>query len=157
MFSYVVENSVLQLLFALCVLSIGGAAEDMLPKVAGVGFPVLLSAVIVTATRRQSVPAVLFAIAAGAFEDSLSSLPLMSSSSFFVLAVAWMRAADMPRVTALLAYPAYQAMLPIWTGGFGANMYMRILVALPVGALTLAMVWLAVVFFERRAAIGEQG
>ena len=157
MCSYAVGNSVLQLLFAFGVLCIGGAAEDMLPKVAGVGFPVLLSAVLVNATRRQPVPAVLFAVAAGAVEDSLSSLPLMTSPSVFVLAVAWMRASGMSRATALLAYPAYQAMLPIWTGGFGANMYMRILVALPVGALTLFMVCLAMVLAERRAAIGEQG
>ena len=76
-------NSLLQFVFALGVLCLGGAAEDMLPKVAGVGFPVLLSAVLVMATRRPIVPAVLFAVAAGACEDALSSLPLMTSPSTF--------------------------------------------------------------------------
>ena len=38
------KNEVVQLLVALAALTFGASAEEMLPKFAGVGFPVLLMA-----------------------------------------------------------------------------------------------------------------
>lgn len=150
-------NSVLQVLFSLVVLCIGGAFEEMLPKVACVGFPVLLSAVHVIASRQSAVLSVLFAISAGALEDSLSSLPLMTSVSFFLMAAVFVRRVGIPYASALLVYPAYQIWLAAWTGGLGASVFLRVLLAVPIGAVTVAAVWRAVCMAERRAAIGEQG
>ena len=38
------KSNVVQLVLALMALVLGGAAEELLPKVAGIGFPVLLAA-----------------------------------------------------------------------------------------------------------------
>ena len=150
------RNSFLSLLFAVVVLCAGAGAEELLPKVAGVGFPVLLSLVLATATKRP-VEAVLFAIAAGAAEDAISSLPPMTSVSFFLLAAAFARKSGIAWAAAIFAYPAYQVWLAAWTGGLGGSVFGRILVALPVGAAT-ALATAALFFLaERRAAIGEQG
>ena len=149
------RNDFLSLLFAVVVLFVGAGAEEMLPKFLGVGVPALLAASLVMSVRRP-VEAVLFAIAAGAVEDALSSLPAMTSVSFFLSAVGLVRRAPLPKVAAILVYPAYQVWLAAWTGGVGGSVFGRALVALPLGAATVfAAEWL-ILLAERRAAIGEQ-
>ena len=80
------KGDLVQLAFALIVLVLGGALEDMLPHFLGVGFPVLLMSALFVAPRRSAVPAVLFGMAAGGCEDALSGLPFAASVSFFALA-----------------------------------------------------------------------
>ncbi len=152
-----VGNNVLQFIFTLIVLCVGGAAEELLPKIACVGFPFLLSAVLFVSLRQSAVSSVIFAISAGAFEDSLSSLPLMTSVSFFLVAAVFVRRVGMPYVAAVFAYPVFQVWLSAWTGGLGASVFLRILLALPIGALTAAVTWCVLIAAERRAAIGEEG
>lgn len=143
--------------FSLVVLCAGAGAEELLPKILGVGFPVLLASTQVVAVRGPLAAAMLFALAAGGIEDSLSSLPPMTSASFFLLSMAFARRADLPQAAALLTYPAYQVWLSAWTGGLGGGVFGRILVALPVGAVTAFAVGWMIRMAERRAALGEQG
>ena len=150
------RNDFLSLMFAVVVLCVGAGVEEMLPKFLGVGVPALLAASLVMSVRRP-VEAVLFAIAAGAVEDALSSLPAMTSVSFFLMAAGLVRRAPLQRAAAILAYPAYQVWLAAWTGGMGGSVFGRVLVAMPVGAAAVfAAEWL-ILLAERRAAIGEQG
>ena len=139
------------------VLCLGASAEELLPKLLGVGFPVLLASVQVVAVRRPIAAAMLFAIAAGGAEDALSSLPPMTSVSFFLLAMAFARRTGLPCAAALLTYPAYQVWLSAWTGGVGGGVFGRILMALPVGAATAFAAGWVLRTAERRAALGEQG
>ena len=151
------RNSLLVLAFSLVVLCAGAGAEELLPKILGVGFPVLLASTQVFAVRCPLAAAMLFALAAGGIEDSLSSLPPMTSASFFLLSMAFARRADLPHAAAFLTYPAYQVWLSAWTGGVGGGVFGRILVALPVGAVTAFAVGWTIRMAERRAALGEQG
>ena len=138
-------------------LCLGAGAEELLPKMLGVGFPVLLVLSQIIAVRRQLVAAVLFAVAAGAVEDSLCSLPYMTSISFFLLAALLVRRAEIPLAASVFTYPAYQIWLSAWTVGLGGGVFVRILLALPVGVVTaIAAGWLLQAA-ERRAALGEQG
>ena len=150
------RNSLPELVFALVVLCLAASGEEILPKFFGAGIPLLLAAAQVTAVRRPVAAAVVFAIAAGAIEDSLSSLPAMTSVSFFLMAAAFARRAEMPVAAALLTYPAYQVWLSAWTGGLSGGVFMRILVAVPLGAATSFAAWWALLCIERRAALGEQ-
>ena len=72
------KSDFVQFVIALLVLAFGGAVEELAPKVLGVGVPVLLIASVFFATRRTPFVALLFALAAGAVEDSLSGLPGLS-------------------------------------------------------------------------------
>ena len=80
------KTEVVQFVFAALVLVFGGAAEELLPKVLGVGFPVLLSATLLVSARASAPAALLFALAAGALEDALCGLPAATGIGFFTLA-----------------------------------------------------------------------
>ena len=77
------KDEVVQFVFILVAIVIAAAAEELLPSFFGIGFPVLLSVVMIIASRVNVLPGVMSAVAAGAFEDALSSLPPMSSICFF--------------------------------------------------------------------------
>ena len=85
------KKDLVQLVYSIFVLVVSCAAEELLPPVFGVGVPVLLSASVYFALNRTPVVGLLFALAAGAAEDSLSSLPLAASLSCFVVACALLR------------------------------------------------------------------
>ena len=157
MFSFGVKNSSLRYVLALLTLVIAASADELLPKVLGVGFPVLLMAVLVFAGRRPRALPIFFALAAGGAEDALSGLPFMTSASFFLVLAAlvmWMR---LPHVVALFAYPIYQAWLGLWAGGLKEGICFRALLAIPVGILVYFLVLLAVSVVERKAGVDEAG
>ena len=135
----------------------GAGAEVLLPKVLGVGFPVLMTAVQFFAVRRPAVPAAMFAIAAGAMEDALSTLPPVTSVSYFLGLAALVRWSGMPRVATLFAFPVYQVWLFVWTSGLGGGVFGRVLMALPFGFVTAIAVWAVLGWIEGKAAIDEQG
>lgn len=139
----------------LAVLVFGMGIEEALPKVMGVGFPVLLAAAQFMAVRRPLPVAVIFALAAGTCEDSISALSTMPSVSYFLAVAILARTIDLPRTTTLLAYPLYQVWLESWTGGFGGGVFVRILVSLPIGGITALVAWALLGWVERKAAIGE--
>lgn len=141
---------------ALVVLILGMGFEEALPKVAGVGFPILLVAMQFMAVRRPLSVAVLFALAAGVCEDSISALPTMPSVSYFLAVAILARTLDLPRAMTLLVYPLYQVWLEAWTGGSGGGVFMRILVSLPIGGIAALAVCAVLEWMERKAAIGEE-
>ena len=155
--SSAVANSVIVLVLSLLTLVLGAGAETLLPKFLGVGFPVLMASVQFAAARRPAATVVLFALAAGAMEDSLSSLPAATSASYFLALAAFVRWSGMQRAPALLAYPLYRIWLFIWTGRLGGGVFGQVLLALPVGVVTTLAVELVLGWAERRAAVDEEG
>lgn len=152
------KNSLLFLLLSVTVLVLGAGAEELLPKVMGVGFPILLMAVEFTAVRRrQTAMAVMFAIAAGAMEDAVSGLPMMTSVSYFVAVAMAIRWFGFLRAAVLLTYPGYQLWLALWISGGSGEIFNRLWISVPIGAVTALVVALVLAWVEGKAAVDEQG
>lgn len=138
-------NDFQNLLFLFLALVLGAGAEELLPRVWGVGAPLLLTLALVVAPRLGLVTAGLVAVAAGAVEDAVSALAPLTSVSFFLLGAAVVRRTGVTRPVALLAYPCYQLWLSVWTPDL--NVFTRALAALPAGVLTaeafaLVLAWM---------------
>ena len=146
-----------RLVFSAMVLVFGAAVEESLPKVLGVGFPVLLSSVLFMAVRGDRMPSIAFAIAAGAMEDALSALPPMTSVSFFLAAALLSRGLPFPRELAVLVNPVYQVWLALWVGSIGSGVFGRVLLSLPIGWATVFAVRAALGWVAGKAAVNEQG
>ncbi len=149
------KSEIVQFVFCLLVIVLGGAAEELLPKFPGVGFPILLSSVILLTSRRTVPFLVLFSIAAGAFEDALSGLPIATSACFFLMCAAVSRIPVVPREVFVLAYPAYQLWLNVWDSGLNGGIFSRLLLALPIGILTMFAMRFVLAWMERKAAVDE--
>lgn len=130
------KNDLQNVFFVFLALVLCAGAEELLPKVCGVGAPLLLMLAVVPAPRFGLVGAGLLAAASGAAEDAVSSLAPMTSVSFFLLAAVLTRRTGVMRPVALLVFPCYQLWLSLWTPGL--NVFTRFLVALPIGFLTAA-------------------
>lgn len=150
------RNSPLLLVLSVILLVVGAAVEELVPKVCGVGFPALLVTVQFMASRRTALSMALFAIAAGAVEDSLSSLPAMTSASYFLAVAVLVRWSGLPRGTVVLTYPFYQLWLKLWASGLGGNIFQRALVALPVGLAAAFLTGVALSWLERGIALDEE-
>lgn len=150
-------NEIAQLTLSLLVLVLGAGIEELAPKFLGVGFPVLLCAVIFFASRRSVSRAVVFAIAAGAVEDAISGLPAMTSVSFFLIVALLARWSGFPRFMAGFAFCGYQMWLWAWVGGLHGGVFARMLVSLPVGAATAAAAGAVLAWAAGKAAVDEQG
>ncbi len=151
------KNTSIRFVLALLTLVVGASAEELLPKVLGVGVPVLLSAVPVISLRRPVALPVLYALSAGGMEDALSGLPYLTSASFFLLMAALSRWTRLPYPIAVLGYPAYQAWLCLWRSDLQGSVFVRFLLAIPVGALTSAAVTFVLLALERKAGADEAG
>ena len=152
------KDSLLQLVFWFLVLLFGAGLEELLPKFLGVGFPVLLVVVQLAACGRMPLAETLvIAVAAGGVEDALSGLPMMTTVSYHVLVVLFVRGFGFPRAAAALTYPCYQLWLSLWAGDLGGGIFSRLLLSLPVGLLTAAAVGIAVAWLGGKAAVDEQG
>lgn len=144
------------LVLSVVVLVFGCAVEELAPKVFGVGVPALLSLAACHAVRRTPLAGLIFAVAAGGAEDALSSLPFATSAGFFVALAALMRGFKLPLAVAAPAYCAYQLWLWIWLGArLDGSVHMRMLVSLPVGALTLLAAHFAMKWLDGKAAMDE--
>lgn len=155
--SYAVRSDLLRVVFAAISLVLGAGAEELLPKIIGVGVPILLTVLHFYALRSPIALTVIFAIAAGAIEDALSSLPPMTSVSFFLmvaLVVRWMR---IHLVATAMIYSFYQVWLAIWMIGMGSGAFSRIFIAIPLGAMTGCLIGWILDTATRKAAIDEQG
>ncbi len=150
------KSDFVQFVFALLVLIFGGAAEELMPKFLGVGFPFLLMATIFLAPRRTILAAVLFAVAAGSFEDALSSLPFATSVAFFTCAALLVRTAHLSYMAMAVVHPIYQMWLWLWRPETESGIFGRFLVSILTGPLAAVAVVLLLVWLERRAAIGER-
>jgi len=149
------KNEVVQLTIAAMALVAGGAAEELLPKAAGVGFPVLLMYSIFLATRRNTRSLFMFAVAAGAAEDALSGLPFATSIAFFAMAAAFVHTTGLVRSALALAYPVYQIWLRMWCADLHGGVFGRFLAAFPAGVATAAAVWWIADWIERKGAVDE--
>lgn len=123
--------------FVFLALVLGVGAEELLPKLCGVGIPILLALAVVLAPRLNIIAAGLVAAASGAAEDAISGLAPFTSISFFLLASGIAQRTGVTRPLALLAYPCFQLWLSVWTPGL--NVFSRFLVALPAGYLMMTM------------------
>lgn len=151
------RNSVILMLLAIATLVIGGGIESLLPKCAGVGLPVLLTAVHFAALRRNLAAACLFAVAAGAVEDAVAWLPAMTSASYFLAFALFTGWAKMSRLAVAVAYFAYQAWLGIWVAGCGSSVMLRMLLAIPFALLAELVVGGVLSAIDRGVAIDEIG
>lgn len=156
MSSFAVKSEITKLVFSILALFCGAALEQLCPKTSGVGFPVLLAIAQFESRDSAALPAMLFAVAAGGVEDAISSLPIMTSASYFLLVAVMTRWAGLPRALLLLTYPGYQVWLRIWVGSSFENIYNRLLVALPMGIVTGFVVWGAFMWLKERSAIDEE-
>lgn len=157
MCSFAVKNNVPDLVFAVLVLVLCACAEELLPKFLSVGFPVLFAASHHFAARRPALFTVLFAIAAGAMEDAISSLPAMTSVSSFLLTALFVRWVGFSRVTTALTFACYQVWLSVWQSALGGGVFTRLLVSVPIGLMTALSVEWVLTSLERKAAVNEQG
>ena len=148
------KNNVTILVLSLATLIVGAALEELLPKWLGVGFPVLLALAILNGIRGTLPVAVIYAIAAAGFEDSLSSLPYLTSVLFFLGAAALARWTRLGWLTMLVAFPAYQLWLAVWLPGYATGaLFVRFLLSIPVGVMTSLATGVAFLWLERRAAV----
>ena len=151
------KKDIVQLVIAFFTLVFGGAAEELAPKTLGVGLPVLLSAAVYFARRRTPLVGMLFAVAAGAAEDALSGLPYALSVSYFAAVAGLMRGFKLSVGFAVPAYCLYQVWLWIWLGqSLVGGVFLRMLMALPVGVAVRAATHAALYWIDRKAAVDEK-
>lgn len=149
------KKELIELAIGLGALVFGGAAEELLPKFCGAGFPVLMMSAVYFARRRAIAVAFMFAAAAGAAEDALSALPFATSISFFCLAAAFARVAADEWCAYAFAYPLYEIWLGMWMANPQGGVFARFLVAIPAGAVTAAAVFCLLRAVERKGAVDE--
>ena len=149
------KSEIVQLVIALGTLVFGGAMEELMPKFAGVGFPVLLMASVFMASRRGIWQMFMFAAAAGAMEDALSSLPWATSLSFFCIVAAFARTTELEWGAYAFAYPLYQLWIRMWSANLAGGIFGRFLLAIPVGLATAFCVRWVLRYFERKGAVDE--
>jgi len=153
MCSFAVRNDFLQFAFYLVALVIGGSLEEFAPKLLSVGFPMLLALSVGVAERQSLVTAILFSLAAGAFEDALSSLPAMTSPCFFAVVALIVWRTRFARLALVVAYPVFQVWLKLIVPGLAGSLGTRLLLSVPI-ALFMAFVLLpALAWVERKAAV----
>jgi hypothetical protein len=139
------------------VALLAAAAEEALPKFLGVGFPVLLTAVQMFAVSRPAAVMMFAAIVSGALEDAISSLPMMTSISYFLAVAILTRWTDIPRSATILTYPLYHLWLWVWVADLEGGLFSRVAAALPIGVVTAVAVAAVVPWIERKVAVDEQG
>lgn len=149
------KDEVVQFVFILVAIVIAAAAEELLPSFFGIGFPVLLSVVMLIASRVNVLPGVMSAVAAGAFEDALSSLPPMSSICFFTIAALVSRKAYFPRPFLLAVFPAYAVWTSMCKAGPIGDALVSLMLSLPLGAVAFVIVLLVLTWAGGKAGFDE--
>ena len=142
-------------LYALVLVS-GAAFEEMIPRVFGVGVPVLLMSALFFSVGRTGSSALAFAVVAGAVEDALSALPPMTSVSYFLAAALLLRRLGSAWFVPAAAYAAYQVWLSVWVVSIGGDVFKRVLLACPVGLATAFAVEVTLAWLCRKAAADER-
>ena len=142
-------------LYAL-VLVPGAAFEEILPKVFGVGVPVLLMSALFFSVRRSGPSALAFTVVAGAVEDALSALPPMTSVSYFLAAALLLRRFGSAWFVPAVAYAGYQVWLSVWVSSIGGDVFKRVLLACPVALATAFAVNVTLAWLCGKAAADER-
>ena len=150
-------GSIVQIVLAVLVLVSGAALEEMLPRVFGVGVPVLLAAVLFLSVRRAGPFVPVFAVVAGAVEDVLSGLPPMTSVSYFLAAAVLLLRFGSAWFVPAVAYAGYQVWLSVWVVRIGGDVFGRVLLAGPIGLATAYAVDRALTWLSGKAVADERG
>ena len=143
------KNNIVQFAFIVVAIVLGGALEDMLPAIGSLGFPILLSLAVFFAVETRMPIWIMSAVAAGAFEEAICSLPPGSAMVFFAAIAVAIRFFREPVVWIAVAYPSYQVWLALVSDTAGASG--RILLSVPVGAVCLAMAFAVLSRLWRKA------
>ena len=149
-------GSVVQFILCALVLVSGAALEEDLPRVFGVGVPVLLMSVAFLSARQIGPSALAFAVVAGAAEDVLSALPPMTSVSYFLAVAFLLRRLGSAWFVPAVVYAGYQIWLSVWVIHIGSDVFKRVLLACPVGLVTAFAVEVALAWLCRKAAADER-
>ena len=147
---------VVQFVLSVLVLVLGAAFEELLPRVFGVGVPVLLMSALFFSARQTGPSVLAFAVVAGAVEDALSALPPMTSVSYFLVLALLLRRLGSAWFVPAVAYAGYQVWLSVWVTSIGGDVFKRVLLACPVGLLTAFAVEVALAWLCRKAAADER-
>ena len=145
-----------QFVLSVLVLVSGAALEEMLPRVFGVGVPVLLATVLFLSVRPVGSSALAVAVVAGAMEDALSALPPMTSVSYFLAAALLLRRFGSAWFVPAVAYAGYQVWLSVWVSSIGGDVFKRVLLACPVALVTAFVVDAAWTWLYGKAAADER-
>jgi len=108
------------------------------------------------AARRSVAALVLFALAAGAFEDALSTLPSMTSPCFFFAVAVISNETRSAKSVTVLAYVFYQLWLKFLLPWSVDTIGTRLVLAPLIAAVTVAAVGFVLPWTERKAAIDAQ-
>ena len=142
-------------MFAMFAIVISAAAEELLPSFLVVGMPMLLVLAMLMSTRLDVLPGVMVAAGAGAFEDALSSLPPLTSVSFFVVAALLSRKEYFPRAFLILVFPLFEFWAGLCMIGPMGDVFVRVLVSLPLGLAAVAVQYQVLTRVGRRAGLHE--
>ena len=143
------KSNVVQFAFIVVAIVLGGALEDMLPPIGSLRLPMLLSLAVFFAVETRTPIWIMAAVAAGAFEEAICSLPPGSAIVFFAAIAVAIRFFREPIVWIAVAYPSYQIWLALVAGGMGASG--RMLLSVPVGAAFLAVALAVLPWLWRKA------
>ena len=143
------KGNLVQFAFIVAAIVLGGALEDMLPSVGSLGLPMLLSLAVFFAFETRTPIWIMTAVAAGAFEEAVCSLPPGSAIVFFAAIAVAIRFFREPIVWISVAYPSYQVWLALVADGAGA--LGRILLSVPVGAIFLSLAFVVLPRLWRKA------
>ena len=149
------KNEAARFAFAAICLVFGGAAEELLPRMFGVGPPVLMAASVWVARRSDPPFALSFAFAAGAMEDALSSQLPLSGAAFFVALALVSRLPSFPSAALFAAYPLHLAWTSLLSSGSGGGFFARALASVAAWAVAYAATGVAVACFGREVALDE--
>ena len=154
--SYAVIGRVVQFVLCALVLVSGATLEELLPRVFGVGVPVLLMSVTFLSVCRIGPSALAFAVVAGAVEDVLSALPPMTNVSYFLAVALLLRRLGSAWFVPAVAYAGYQIWLSVWVIHIGGDVFKRVSLACPVGLVTAFAVGTALAWLCGKAAADER-
>jgi len=146
-----VKGNLVQFAFIVVAIVLGGALEDMLPSIGSLGVPMLLALAVFFAVETRTPIWIMAAVAAGAFEEAICSLPPGSAIVFFAAIAVAIRFFREPVVWIAIAYPSYQVWLALVADGMGAPG--RILLSVPVGAAFLAVALVVLPWLWRKAGV----
>ena len=150
-------GNVVQIVLFVLILVSGAAFEELAPRIFGVGVPVLLMSAIFLSVRRARPSALAFAVVAGAVEDALSSLPPMTSVSYFLAVVLLLSRLGSAWFVPAVAYVGYQVWLSVWVASIGGEVFGRVLLAGPIGLVTAYAVDRALIWLSGKAVADERG
>lgn len=147
------KSEVTKTVFAVLSMILGGALEELCPRIGEVGCPVLL-AVTVFFARRESAPfGIAVALAAGAVEESLVGAAPATVIAFFVLAAVMVKELELSLAGTALVYPLYVGGTALMGLGLEGGVFGRMVVAIPMGLVTMAVIDLVMRIVRGKAGL----